>query len=93
MQYDAPAVHREDHRLYLRDNQGSERAIILMHGFPDNLHLYDRAVPLLAEGRRVVMFGFLGWGTVRQAGRYAHTASNQTTSTRSSGTARFGGSQ
>jgi haloalkane dehalogenase len=32
-----------------------------MHGFPDDLGLYDRLVPHLA-GRRVVLFDFLGWG-------------------------------
>jgi pimeloyl-ACP methyl ester carboxylesterase len=34
---------------------------VLLHGFPDDLHLYDRLVPELA-GRRVVSFDFLGWG-------------------------------
>jgi len=37
-------------------------AIILMHGFPDSLHIYDRLAPLLAEHYRVVSFDFLGWG-------------------------------
>ena len=40
---------------------GRGPAIVLMHGFPDDLHLYDRLVPELA-GRRVVSFDFLGWG-------------------------------
>jgi pimeloyl-ACP methyl ester carboxylesterase len=34
-----------------------------MHGFPDNLHIYDRLIPyLVAAGRRVVAFDFLGYG-------------------------------
>jgi pimeloyl-ACP methyl ester carboxylesterase len=34
-----------------------------MHGFPDNLHIYDDLVPyLVAAGRRVVAFDFLGFG-------------------------------
>jgi pimeloyl-ACP methyl ester carboxylesterase len=34
-----------------------------MHGFPDNLHIYDDLVPyLVAGGRRVVAFDFLGFG-------------------------------
>jgi pimeloyl-ACP methyl ester carboxylesterase len=34
-----------------------------MHGFPDNLHIYDDLVPyLVAGGRRVVTFDFLGFG-------------------------------
>jgi haloalkane dehalogenase len=49
--------------LYARDYPGSEPAIVLMHGFPDNLHLYDWLVPhLAASGRRIITFDFLGWG-------------------------------
>jgi pimeloyl-ACP methyl ester carboxylesterase len=34
-----------------------------MHGFPDNLHIWDDLVPyLIASGRRVVTFDFLGFG-------------------------------
>jgi pimeloyl-ACP methyl ester carboxylesterase len=62
----------------VRDYPGSEPAIILMHGFPDNLYLYDRVVPLLAEARRVVTFDFLGWGRSDKPAHYAYTASNQT---------------
>jgi pimeloyl-ACP methyl ester carboxylesterase len=32
---------RGDHRIYFRDYPGEEPAVVLMHGFPDNLHLYD----------------------------------------------------
>ena len=48
-----------------------------MHGFPDNLHLYDRLVPHLS-GRRVVTFDFLGWGGSDKPERYPYTADNQT---------------
>ena len=34
-----------DHHLYVRDYPETAPAVIMMHGFPDNLHLYDRAVP------------------------------------------------
>jgi len=40
----------------------SSVTIILMHGFPDSLHLYDRVAPLLAKKHRVITFDFLGWG-------------------------------
>ena len=50
---------------------------MLLHGFPDNQHLYDRLVPELA-GRRVVAFDFLGWGASDKPAGYAYTASNQT---------------
>lgn len=37
-------------------------SIVLLHGFPDSLHLYDRVVTPLARSRHVISFDFLGWG-------------------------------
>jgi len=34
-------VQRDGYRIYAREYPGEEPPIILMHGFPDNLHLYD----------------------------------------------------
>ena len=42
MTYQETFVQRDQHRIYVRDHAGTEPAIILMHGFPDNVHLYDR---------------------------------------------------
>ena len=41
-----------------------------MHGFPDNLHIYDDLIPhLVSAGRRTVAFDFLGFGASdKQAG-------------------------
>ena len=50
---------------------------MLLHGFPDSLHLYDRLVPELAP-RRVVTLDFLGWGRSDKPVGYAYTAGNQT---------------
>jgi haloalkane dehalogenase len=36
--------------------------IVLMHGFPDNQHLYDLVAPRLAATHHVVTFDFVGWG-------------------------------
>jgi haloalkane dehalogenase len=47
--------------LHVTDQPGDEPALILMHGFPDDSHIYDRLVPLLAP-RRAVTFDFLGYG-------------------------------
>jgi pimeloyl-ACP methyl ester carboxylesterase len=47
--------------LHVTDQPGEEPALILMHGFPDDSHIYDRLVPLLAP-RRAVTFDFLGYG-------------------------------
>jgi haloalkane dehalogenase len=56
-------VPRGQGRVYAREYQGSGPAFVLMHGFPDNLHIYDDLVPhLVAAGRRVVTFDFLGFG-------------------------------
>jgi haloalkane dehalogenase len=36
---------------------------VLLHGFPDNAHIYDDLIPhLAAAGRRTVAFDFLGFG-------------------------------
>ena len=56
-------VPRGQMRVYARDYQGAGPAFVLMHGFPDNLHIWDDLVPYLVEsGRRVVTFDFLGFG-------------------------------
>src|SRR5215813_13827762 len=70
-------VHRGEFRIYAREYAGREPTIILMHGFPDNLHLYDRLVPLLSPPRQVVTFDFLGWGASDKPSRYPYTARNQ----------------
>jgi pimeloyl-ACP methyl ester carboxylesterase len=56
-------VPRPQGSVYARDYEGVGPAFVLMHGFPDNLHIYDLLVPyLVAAGRRVVTFDFLGYG-------------------------------
>src|SRR2546425_1054869 len=56
-------VPREQRRVYARDYKGADPAFVLMHGFPDNLHIWDDLIPyLVASGRRVVAFDFLGFG-------------------------------
>jgi pimeloyl-ACP methyl ester carboxylesterase len=48
--YREHVVPRGAHRIYAREYLGQEPAIVLLHGFPDDLHLYDRLVPELAGG-------------------------------------------
>ncbi len=56
-------VPREQGRVYARDYGGAGPAFVLMHGFPDNLHIFDDLIPsLAASGRRMVTFDFLGFG-------------------------------
>lgn len=47
--------------VHVADFAGSEPALVLMHGFPDDSRIYDRLVPRLT-GRRTVTFDFLGYG-------------------------------
>src|SRR5215831_9266762 len=49
-------VQRGPYHMYAREYPGEKPAIVLMHGFPDNLHLYDRLLPWLITSRRVVTF-------------------------------------
>jgi pimeloyl-ACP methyl ester carboxylesterase len=69
-------VPRGIQRLYLRDYPGAGPPFILMHGFPDNSHLYDRLVGHLA-GRRVITFDFLGWGRSSKPRRHRYTFQGQ----------------
>src|SRR5512145_3047358 len=70
-------VRRDQHRIYAREYPGEEPVIVLMHGFPDNMHLYDRLVPYLSPPRRVITFDFLGWGRSDKPSGYPYTAANQ----------------
>ena len=76
MNFVEPVVHRGKHRIYVKEYPGEEPSIVLMHGFPDNLHLHDRLVPYLSS-RRVVTFDFLGWGASDKPSNYPYTAKNQ----------------
>jgi pimeloyl-ACP methyl ester carboxylesterase len=62
--YAVHAVARDDYQLHAREfgAENTGPAIVLLHGFPDSLHLYDRVVTPLARTRRVIAFDFLGWG-------------------------------
>ena len=55
--------------LYVRDYAGEGPTFMPMHGFPDNLHIYDEVIPyLVGAGRRVVAFDFLGFGASDKPG-------------------------
>ena len=77
MKYQEHLVQRNGHRIYAREYPGDEPAIILLHGLPDNLHLYDRLVPYLSSRRRLVTFDFIGWGASDKPANYAYTAAHQ----------------
>lgn len=46
--------------LHVVDRPGETPPIVLMHGFPDDHHIYDRLSPLLNQ--RTIAFDFLGYG-------------------------------
>jgi haloalkane dehalogenase len=48
-------------QLSVVDIPGENPPFVLMHGFPDDHHIYDRLVSFLAP-RRVVAFDFFGYG-------------------------------
>src|SRR5262245_653414 len=78
MAYQETFVQRDRQRIYVRDYPGEEPTIVLMHGLPDNIHLYDRLVPHLSPPRHVVAFDFLGYGRSDKPAGYPYTADNQT---------------
>ena len=78
LKYEEHWVPRGGYRVYAREYPGEGPAVVLMHGFPDNLHLYDGLVPyLVSAGRRVVVFDFLGWGNSDKPRGFPYTADNQ----------------
>ena len=74
---EAVSVERGPYRIHARQQPGAEPTIVLLHGYPDNHHLYDRLVPLLA-GRHVVVFDFLGWGESDKPADHDYTFDNLT---------------
>ncbi|WP_406044248.1 alpha/beta hydrolase [Micromonospora sp. NBC_00898] len=70
-------VPRAGHLLHVEVTGGEGVPLVLLHGFPDNLHLYDELMPHLGH-RRVVRFDFLGWGRSDKPAGYPYTADNMT---------------
>ncbi len=62
--------------IYARHYAGTGPALVLMHGFPDNLHIYDRLIPYLGD-RQIITFDFLGWGTSDKPTDYPYTSKRQ----------------
>ena len=67
MVYPETFVQRNQHRIYVREHPGEEPAIILMHGFPDNVHLYDRLFPT----GRILLHGYTS--PIRLSQRKTHS--------------------
>jgi pimeloyl-ACP methyl ester carboxylesterase len=54
-------VPTPDGNIRIVDHPGEGPALVLMHGFPDDMRMYDRILPLLAP-RRAITVDFLGYG-------------------------------
>lgn len=81
--FDAHNTYQEHHiprgkyHLYAREFNPSLKknspTILLMHGFPDSLHLYDELIPYL-HAYHVISFDFLGWGNSDKPKGYPYTS-------------------
>lgn len=71
------SVTHRGHALHVEEEPGEGPTVVLLHGFPDDRHLYDRLVPYLA-GRHVVRFDFLGWGESDKPPGHPRSAHDQT---------------
>lgn len=69
-------IQRGNWEISARHYTGTGPAFVLMHGFPDNLHIYDRLLPHLS-GREVITFDFLGWGDSEKPQGYSYTSKEQ----------------
>jgi pimeloyl-ACP methyl ester carboxylesterase len=64
VEYQTHYVARDGFKIHVREygDRNGEPTLVMMHGFPDSMHLYDRVAPLLAQHRHIITFDFLGWG-------------------------------
>ncbi len=70
-------IPRGEYQICVHEYAGADPAFVLMHGFPDNLRIYDGLAPLLADaGQRVIAFDFLGYGVSGKPTNYSYTAKN-----------------
>jgi haloalkane dehalogenase len=72
----AVKVGTPDRQIAVFEYLGADPAFVLMHGFPDNSHIYDQLIPQLL-GHHVVTFDFLGWGASDKAMASRYTSESQ----------------
>lgn len=51
--------------------------LVMMHGFPDNQHLYDPMISDLADTYHIVSFDFLGWGESEKPPQHLYDVASQ----------------
>jgi haloalkane dehalogenase len=80
MEFKEHRVNQGQGNLLVRDYPGAGPAYVALHGFPDNLHIFDEWAPLVAnEGRRVVTFDFLGFGGSDKSPDFTYSFEQQLT--------------
>jgi haloalkane dehalogenase len=57
--------------------KGASPTLVLMHGFPDNQHLYDLLIPTLSPLFHIVSFDFLGWGASEKPTEHRYDVASQ----------------
>lgn len=58
-------IERDGLKIHVREfgkRTVGRPSIVLMHGFPDSMHLYDWLVPELMNSEHIITFDFVGWG-------------------------------
>lgn len=80
MEYQEHRINQGQGNLLVRDYPGAGPAYVALHGFPDNLHIFDEWAPLMAKaGRRVVTFDFLGFGASDKSPQFTYSFEQQLT--------------
>jgi haloalkane dehalogenase len=57
--------------------KGRGPTLVMMHGFPDNQHLYDLLIPQVTTQFHVVSFDFLGWGMSDKPQSHVYNVASQ----------------
>lgn len=71
-------IARDGGSLYVRDFHGEGPAFVVLHGFPDNSHIYDVLIPhLVSAGRRTIAIDFLGFGASDKPANAAYSFPQQ----------------
>ena len=78
--YKTHMVKRDGYQLHAREfgtnRNASDTTFILLHGFPDSSHLYDRLSPILGKKHRTIAFDFLGWGASDKPSEHLYNAAS-----------------
>ncbi|UCI17908.1 alpha/beta hydrolase [Mesorhizobium sp. B2-1-8] len=71
-------VPRGANTIYARQYVGKGPTLVMLHGFPDNLHIYDGIAPIMAaSGKNIVAFDYMGFGASDKPAGYAYSFDQQ----------------